>query len=276
MDGLWCAEVDKGQVQQVISNLTINAREAMPDGGRLCISLENADVLEGDVPGVRQGKYIKLTVSDTGIGIDSKCLDRIFEPYFSTKQSGSGLGLATTYSVITKHGGHISVASKQGCGTTFTLYLPASELSPPQESDAPLATPRGHWSDVRILVMDDQESVRELVARMLCKCGMSVATVPDGERAVAAYQRAMDEGSPFAAVIMDLTIPGCMGGKEAIQAILALDPHAVGIVSSGYAVDPVMAHYADYGFKGIVAKPYHTSDLLNVLKQVLKRPQDAA
>lgn len=276
MDGLWCAEVDKSQVQQVISNLTINAREAMPEGGRLGITLENADVLAGALSGVRQGKYIKLTVSDNGIGIDAKYLERIFEPYFTTKQSGSGLGLATTYSIVTKHGGHIRVESKLGHGTTFTLYLPASEMPQQPESVTPLATWCAQGSDIRILLMDDAQPVRELVTHMLRKSGISVSAVSDGEQAIALYKRALDEGNPFAAVIMDLTIPGGVGGKEAIRSILAIDPNAIGIVSSGYAVDPVMAHCADYGFKGVVAKPYQKCELLNVLGHVLKRPPDAA
>ncbi|GEM_PF-1469432 len=269
-EDLWLAEADKGQIQQVISNITINARQTMPNGGCLYITLENAEVLAAAVLGLPPGNYVRVSMRDEGAGIDPKVLDRIFDPYFTTKQTGSGLGLATAYSIIHKHGGHIGVVSELGKGTTFTFYLPASaspsqaELQPPAAADSLLHRP------ANILVMDDDEMICGLVAKMLSRCGFSVATAPGGQEAIAMYQQAREAGAPFDVVIMDLTIPGGIGGKEAIKDLLALDPQAKVIVSSGYAGDPVLANYADYGFKGIAAKPYTQSELREVLARVLQ------
>jgi len=269
-DDLWLANVDKGQIQQVISNLTINARQAMPHGGHLCIALENVDIPAATISGLQRGKYVKLTARDEGVGIAQQHLERIFEPYFTTKQSGSGLGLATAYAIIHKHGGHIGVASELGKGATFTLYLPASE-SPNQAKDKqPAAECLPTARHARILVMDDEEMICGVVHAMLTRCGFSVATAQGGHEAIRLYKQAMELGKPFAAVIMDLTIPGGIGGKEVIRKIQALDPKVRGIASSGYADDPVMANYADYGFKGVVAKPYTQSKLREVMEQVLK------
>ncbi|MCX7002455.1 MAG: PAS domain S-box protein [bacterium] len=267
---LWPAEVDKGQIQQVVSNLVINARQAMPKGGMLHITLENVTLPEHALPGLRQGRYVKVCVQDEGDGIDPKNIDLIFDPYFTTKQTGSGLGLATVYSVIHKHGGHIGVVSEMGKGTTFTFYLPAAAPAPAAET-APAAAPRlAMTRAARILVMDDEDVVRAIVARMLQSCGFTVATANGGTEALALYRQAQAAGTPFDAAIMDLTIPGGIGGKDAIKDILAMDPHAKVIVSSGYADDPVMANYADYGFKGVAAKPYSLHDLQEVLGQVLQ------
>ncbi|MEA3428651.1 MAG: ATP-binding protein, partial [Thermodesulfobacteriota bacterium] len=270
-EDLWIAEVDKGQMQQVFSNLTINANQTMPDGGHLFITLENADISEDAVPNLNQGKYIKATVRDEGTGIDQNHLGRIFDPYFSTKQAGSGLGLATIYSIINKHGGHIAVDSKLGKGTTFTLYLPASELQQAPETKQPAAKGSTMEQTARILVMDDEEIVREVVTAMLEKSEYSVETADGGKQAVEMYKQSMDAGEPFDVVIMDLTIPGGVGGKDAIRDILEIDPEARCIVSSGYADDCVMANYAEYGFKGIATKPYTVSDLREVLSQVLEK-----
>jgi PAS domain S-box-containing protein len=268
-DDLWLAEVDKGQIQQVVSNLTINARQAMPNGGCLYVTLENVTLPAGAIPNLRPGKYIRGTVRDEGTGIDPKNIDRIFDPYFTTKQTGSGLGLATTYSIVNKHGGHIGVVSELGKGTTFTFHLPASQF--PQAAEThPLAAPGpGLNRPARILVMDDEETVCHLVERMLTRCGFAVATAGGGQETIAMYRQAMKDGAPFDVVIMDLTIPGGIGGKDAIKELLTIDPHAKAIVSSGYADSPVMANYADYGFKGVAAKPYTPNELRNALAQVL-------
>ena len=255
-DDLWRADVDKGQIQQVVSNLTLNARQAMPEGGHLYVTLANANVPAMAVPGLRPGRYLNVTVRDEGIGIDPKHLDRIFDPYFTTKQSGNGLGLATTYSIVNKHGGKISVESSLGQGATFTLYLPASASPPSAEPEPSAATSPPQIRPAKILVMDDEATVCGIVVRMLTPCGFAIVTVPDGQQALEAYRQAMANGTPFDGVIMDLTVPGGLGGKDAIKELLAMDPHAKAIVSSGYADDPVMANYADYGFMGIVAKPY--------------------
>ena len=269
-DDLWPTEADTGQIQQVVSNLTMNARQAMHQSGHLFVTLENAEVPAAAIPGLPPGRYVKVTVRDEGAGIDPKVIDQIFDPYFTTKQTGSGLGLATVYSIIRKHNGHIGVFSELGKGTTFTFFLPASDSPPPAAAKTPAAEGPSSHRTSRILVMDDEESIRELTARMLKPCGYSIATAPGGQEALLLYKQAMADGKPFDAVIMDLTIPGGIGGKEVLKDILAFDPHVRAIVSSGYADDPVMANYADYGFKGTVTKPYTQRELREVVDQALK------
>jgi PAS domain S-box-containing protein len=267
---LWMAEVDKSQIQQVFSNLIINADQAMPDGGHLFVTLENADISKGAVLGLDQGKYVRITVKDEGIGIDQKHFEMIFDPYYTTKKAGSGLGLATVYSVIKKHGGHISVGSEIGKGTIFTLYLPALESrQQPVKHIYPEAESPASKKTGRVLVMDDEEMIHKLVTRMLERSRFSVETAYDGRQAIEMYNQALGAGNPFDVVIMDITVPGGMGGKEAVREILEINPEARVIVSSGYANNPVMANYAEYGFKGIVAKPYTRSKMLAVLNQVL-------
>ncbi len=269
-EDLWSVEADKGQIQQVISNLALNARQAMPAGGHLYITLENTVLPEAAVSRLPKGKYVKVTVRDEGGGIDPKVIDRIFDPYFTTKVAGHGLGLATVYSIISKHGGHIGVVSEPGRGTAFTFYLPASGCPARAETGLPAAGDPPPASRSRILVMDDDETVCALVVHMLTPCGFSVATAPDGQKAIAMYRQALAAGEPFDVVIMDLTVPGGLGGQEAVKELLAIDPHVRAIVSSGYADDPVMANPAQYGFKGVAAKPYSLSMLTEVVRQVLQ------
>lgn len=270
-DNLWMAEVDEGQIQQVFSNLIINADQAMPDGGHLYITLENADFSEDLAPNLNPGKYIKVKVRDEGTGIDQKHLPKIFDPYFSTKQTGSGLGLATAYSIINKHNGHLSVDSELGKGTTFTLYLPASESQELPVTGQPEAAPSIEKQTARILVMDDEDTICEVTTKMLERSGYRVATASNGTEAIERYIESMDADEPFDAVIMDITIPGEMGGKDTIKEILEIDPEARVIVSSGYTDDPIMANYADFGFKGIAKKPYTMKHLHDVLGRVLKK-----
>jgi len=266
---LWLAEVDKGQMQQVFSNLTINAAQAMSGGGNLYVTLENEEIEEPAAQPLTPGKYVKMTMEDEGTGIEPKHLDRVFDPYYSTKQTGSGLGLTTVYSVIKKHGGHIRVASEPGRGTTFTVYLPASDKARLPETATPEGTepttaPRNH-----VLVMDDEEMIRQVASDMLEAIGCTVQTAPDGEKALELYVQSMNSGNPFDLVIMDLTVRGGMGGKEAVEKLLAIDPGAKVIVSSGYASDPVLANHRKYGFRGIVSKPYDIGQLQEVLRRVL-------
>ena len=266
---LWQVEVDKGQIEQVVSNLIINARQTLSQGGNLYVTLANANVPEGVVPGLKSGKYVEVTVRDDGPGIDQKILDRIFDPYFTTKETGNGLGLATVYAIINKHGGHIGVVSETGKGTTFTFYLPASDSQQRTETKRIVVENRPLNHPAKILVMDDEEAVCSLIVKMLDRYDFSVTTVLDSKKAIEAFQQAREAGEPFDAVILDLTVPGGIGGKEVIKELLAIDPKTKAIVSSGYAEDPVMANYATYGFKGIVVKPYTQSELLNMLRLVL-------
>jgi signal transduction histidine kinase/CheY-like chemotaxis protein len=266
---LWPVEADRGQLQQVISNLVINARQAMPNGGNLTITLSNCDLPDASVPGLKAGRYIKVIVQDEGVGIDHTIRDRIFDPYFTTKQTGSGLGLATAWSIITRHNGHIGVVSELGKGTAFTFYLPAASSPPTAETKQPAEECPAQARPAKLLVMDDEDSVSKLVARMLKPCGYTVATAPNARETIALYKQALETEAPYDAVIMDLTIPGGPGGKEVIKDLLSLDPHARAIVSSGYADDPVMANPAEYGFKGTVAKPYTAHALREAVARVL-------
>ena len=268
-EGLWPVDADRGQIQQVVSNLVINARQAMPNGGHLTITLENTELPEGAVPTLRQGRYVKITLRDEGCGIDPKIFAQIFDPYFTTKPSGSGLGLATAWSVITRHGGHIGLESELGKGTTFTVYLPASTSAQPTETRSPSAEFPEPERPANILVMDDEEAVSQLVARMLAPCGYSVVTASNAQEVIARYRQALEDGTPFDAVILDLTIPGGPGGKEAVKELLTLDSNVCAIVSSGYAEDPVMANPGAYGFKGTVAKPYTAHTLRDAIARVL-------
>ncbi len=280
-DNLWMVKIDRGQIQQVFSNLTINACQAMPHGGNLYITLKNIELVETETADLKQGRYIKITVQDEGCGMNNALLDRVFDPYFTTKETGSGLGLAVAYSIVKKHGGHINAASEPGNGTCFSVFLPAcmeikpkgneknaDNLSSEQRS---VESHTGQGRTLKILIMDDDEAVQMVVGAMLGTIGFSSESAADGDQALNMYRKSLDNGDPFDAIIMDLTIPGGMGGKEAVKKVLLMDPNARVIVSSGYADDPVMANYAEYGFKGIITKPYTMGNLKNVMEDVLKQ-----
>ena len=268
-EDLWAADVDKTQIQQVISNLVINAMQAMPGGGHLHIKLSNYDASAQPLPELKPGKYIQVTVRDQGAGIAEKYLARIFDPYFSTKQTGRGLGLATVYSIISRHNGHIKVTSQVGEGTTFTLYLPAAEDNVPSTADNSAFENIAERKSFKVLLMDDEEIIRSLTTEMLIRLGGITDTATNGEEALTMYQQAMQEGTPYDLVILDLTVPGAMGGKEAIKELLAIDPGAKVIVSSGYADDPVMALYNEHGFKAVAAKPYTLNELKHAIEKAL-------
>ena len=266
----WNAKVDKGQISQVVANLVLNADQAMPDGGILEISTENVMVLEGEDEMPVPGAYVKIKFQDQGVGIPEAYQEKIFAPYFTTKQTGSGLGLATVYSIIRKHGGHIRVSSTSGQGTLFTLYLPAVEPEANgelQEDLLPLVSDAGFSIDWRVLVMDDEEVIREVAAEMLAILGCRAETANDGREAITCYREAMAAGKAFDLVIMDLTIPGGMGGEDAVREILKIDPRARVVVSSGYSEGLVVAHYRDYGFMGKISKPYSLDELQKLLEK---------
>jgi PAS domain S-box-containing protein len=266
---LWKARVDKGQIAQVFSNLATNANQAMPYGGHLYVRLDNRTLQPNSVPGLAAGDYLCCTVRDEGTGIAATDIDKIFDPYFSTRQEGSGLGLATVYSIVSKHGGNISVVSRPGQGATFTLYLPASngvEQPDPQAAIKGTSKARGNS---RILIMDDEKMICELAATFLTNKGYVVESAYDGKQAIALYAAALQRGEPYDCLLMDLTIPGGMSGKDALTEILKLDPEARAIVSSGYAADPVMANFEAHGFKGCISKPFFIAALLAEIRRVL-------
>jgi signal transduction histidine kinase/CheY-like chemotaxis protein len=263
---LWPIEADEGQISQVLNNMIINADQAMPDGGTVRVSCGNVEVPGANAPSLPAGRYVKITIEDQGVGILLEHRSKIFDPYFTTKQRGSGLGLATSYSIIRKHHGQITVDSVPGRGSRFHIYLPASEGAVrPRETDA-AALPAGQG---RVLVMDDETTVQESAGNMLRVLGYEVTVAADGAEALAAYEQAKREGRPFAAVLMDLTVPGGMGGKETVRKLLEADPNAQVIVSSGYSHDPVMARYREYGFRGVLVKPYRLRELGEAVRKAI-------
>ena len=265
-DDLWPIEVDEGQISQVLQNLVINADQAMSEGGTIQVRAENYEMTSQAFLPLKPGKYVRVSVADQGIGIPDEHLPKIFDPYFTTKQKGSGLGLATTYSIMKRHEGHVTVSSSLGQGTCFTLYLPASTSLPTQTNETAESLVQGSG---RILVMDDETDIQDVLGKMLEHLGFEPDFAYDGQRAVALHSRAIQEGMPYVATILDLTIPGGMGGKEALRLIKDHDPDAKVIVSSGYSNDPVMANATQFGFSGFIAKPYNLVDLSKVLSQVL-------
>ncbi len=267
-ENLWSIEADPGQIGQVFQNLTINAIQAMPTGGTIKVWAENLTLgTDSDLP-LGAGRYIKISVRDQGMGIPAEHLPRIFDPYFTTKQKGSGLGLASAYAIIKKHHGHIAVESKPGVGTTFHIYLPAVErqVTPQPEEDRELRVGKG-----KILVMDDEEMVREVLGRILARLGYEAEFARDGGEAIEMFVQAQGSGQAFAAVILDLTVPGGMGGKETMARLLEIDPQIKAVVSSGYSYDPIMADFQKYGFSGVIAKPYRISELSKLLNKVLSK-----
>jgi len=268
-EDIWPVDVDSGQMSQVINNLIINADQAMPDGGVITVRAENAVIGPDAVLPLSDGRYVKISVEDQGVGIPESNLGRIFDPYFTTKAKGSGLGLATVYSIIRNHEGHIAVESQAGIGTIFHLYIPASDMPPQQSDGMGSSPPQGKG---KILVMDDEEFIREVAGEILSHLGYKMEYCENGTEAVRMYEQAFKSGEPYAAVLMDLTIPGEMGGKETIGRLLEIDPQVKGIVSSGYSNDPVMANYARYGFCGVVSKPYDALELGRTLYMVIDPP----
>jgi PAS domain S-box-containing protein len=267
---LWPADVDGGQIAQVVQNLVANAMESMPYGGIITVTTDNVHLGDGDVPTLEPGRFVRIDVADTGGGIDDVDLDRIFDPFFTTKAGHTGLGLATAFSIVRSHGGAIVVHSDPEQGTRFSVYLPAS--------DKHRATPEVPAEDSfrgfgRLLIMDDDEAVRSAAAELLETVGYSVSTAADGAEAIALYTEAMDEDRPFGAVILDLTVPEGIGGRETMTRLLEIDPKVKAIVSSGYSTDPVMANYREHGFSGVAVKPYRLADLVQTLRGIVDTDQ---
>jgi len=262
-DNLWQVKIDGGQISQVVNNIIINANHAMPEGGIIKIFAENVIIKEREIPSLKDGKYIKIAIQDHGIGISEENKKKIFDPFFTTKETGNGLGLATSYSIIKNHDGYITVESKLGVGTTFHIYLPSCpEINKTKELKVQekLITGEG-----KILVMDDDEAIRELTCAILNQIGYDVITAKDGAEAIELYKKAKESGYPINTVILDLTVSGGMGGREAIQKIMEIDPEVKAIASSGYSVDPIMSDFRKYGFINTLRKPYGVKEICDVL-----------
>ncbi len=266
-DDVYQVDVDVGQISQVISNLIINADQAMPEGGVIQVLLENISASDGDGLSLNNEEYLKLSIRDQGVGIPARILPKIFDPYFTTKQKGSGLGLATAYSIVKNHDGLITVESEAGVGTTFHVYLPASQKVVAQHKDSLGRVVAGEG---KILLMDDEETIRDMAREMLMILGYEVDVARDGEEAVQLYRSAKDLGTPYSAVILDLTIPGGMGGQDTLRRLVKIEPKVKAVVSSGYSNDPIMSQYKRYGFSGVVAKPYSAEELSRTLHLVIE------
>jgi signal transduction histidine kinase/ActR/RegA family two-component response regulator len=264
---LWCLEADGGQLSQSLHNLLINAAQSMPNGGEVTVRGENKTLEAKNPHRLPEGAYLRITVRDYGCGIPPENLARIFDPYFTTKSHGSGLGLASVYSIVKRHGGTVGVTSSMGAGSCFEIHLPASPGKRPDVAEAREAP--GQRGGGRILIMDDEDFIREIATEILQYKGYEVESCSDGREAVDLYRSAYQGDSPYASVILDLTVPGGMGGKEAATLILENDPDAVLIVSSGYSNDPIIAYYQSFGFSGAISKPFDADTLSRELEKLI-------
>jgi CheY-like chemotaxis protein len=271
---LWAVSADESQIIQVFNNIVTNAQQAMPCGGTIEIRAEN--VCEAGQRwerslSVEPGRYVRVSISDRGIGIPDEHLSRIFDPYFTTKQSGRGLGLATSYSIIKNHGGFVAVDSKAGRGTTIAVSLPASfrrEIAEPAATGSSLRHVKR-----RVLVMDDEASSRSLAVKMLTFLGHEAEVVSDGSTAVERYRHALRNGERYAAVILDLMVPSGMGAREAVELLTEMDPSVNAIVISGSAQDQVMTAFKDHGFKAVIGKPFTLEEFSRTLNAVIPPQQ---
>ena len=268
-DNLWSVEIDEGQISQVIQNVVMNAQQAMPEGGVITICCDpvmiGPDPTKHFLP-LHEGSYLKISILDQGTGISADALPKIFAPYFTTKPKGSGLGLASAYSIIKNHLGHMTVESELGVGTTFSIFLPANpyvQMMGKQEESIIQA------GNGKILIMDDEPTIRAVLGEMLHLCGYEWEAAKNGTEAITLYQQAKDSKLPYAMVVLDLTVPGEKGGKEVIKGLLQIDPQVKAIVVSGYSNDPVMADFRTFGFSGVVSKPFRLTELSQAVHQVI-------
>jgi PAS domain S-box-containing protein len=269
-DDLAPVEIDTGQITQVINNLIINADQAMPEGGRIHVRAGNETLGAGEIAGLPAGNYVKISIQDEGVGISPENMKKIFDPYFTTKETGTGLGLATSFTILKNHGGTIAVDSHAGKGTRFSLYLPATEdaIALREEKVEEKLTGKG-----RVLVMDDNDSLRTVTVKILGKLGYEAEPAVNGEEAVRKYQAAIAQSQPFDVVMLDLTIVGGMGGVETFKVLQKFDPGVKGIACSGYSLDPAMVNFRDYGLSGVAIKPYKVQELNALLQALIEREE---
>ncbi len=266
---LWRSAVDPAQIEQVINALIINAREAMPEGGTVRVSANNIEIDANSGLPIRAGRYVKVQVADNGSGIDARSATKIFDPYFTTKPSASGLGLSISYSVVKKHGGFLQLENTSPEGSTFAFYLPATDAEP-QMSQPALANEIFSFDHQRVLVMDDEVAIRDLTSELLGTLGYEVTAVPDGAEALKTYEDAMRTGENFQAVILDATIRGGMGGVATIERLRDLDPNITAIICSGYSDEAALAEFLSYGFRAALPKPFTRHELAHVLQRAFE------
>lgn len=269
-ENLWEVIIDIAQMSQVVNNIILNALEAIPEEGTITVKAENCEIEERAKIPLKKGKYVKISINDTGIGIPSDNIHKIFDPFFTTKQNGSGLGLATVFSIIQKHKGFIYVESEIDKGTAFHIFLPAS-VDGKKEKKQKEEKEKITKSSGRVLIMDDKSFIRKSAERALNLFGFDVSAAEDGEEALSLYKEAMDNEKPFDVVILDLTIPGAMGGLRALQELRKIDPNVKAIVSSGYSEDPVMSEHKKFGFNAIIKKPYEYKELAEKVKKLIEK-----
>lgn len=267
-DNLHYSNIDRGQISQVLSNLVINARHAMPMGGGIRIVAKNISVMPGSPLGpLNPGDYIRVSIRDHGDGIDPAILDSVFDPYFTTKEQGSGLGLFACFSIVDKHQGWITVESELGEGSEFIFYLPASDEALSEAITRDIASGTG-----RILIMDDEHDLRSALSVLLNRLGYTTSEAADGEEAIGLYSEAQAADVPFDLVILDLTIPDGLGGEETVKRLKKIDPNVKAIVSSGYSNESLMANYKSLGFSGVLPKPYKLDELAAEVRNVINQP----
>lgn len=267
---LWKAEVDAGQIEQVVNALILNAREAMPQGGTVRVRARNVVFKEDTGAPLPSGRYVKVTISDRGPGIPEQLHTKIFDPYFTTKPTGTGLGLAISYSVVKKHGGLLVLENSSAEGAVFVFYLRASENAANTGPEPRPAARPFHYNHQRILVMDDEEAIRELTSQLLSTLGYEVTAVPDGLEAVRIYERALRRGEQFQAVILDATVRGGMGGVATIERLRSMDPKVNAIICSGYSDEAALSEFLAYGFRGALPKPFTRSELADALQRAFE------
>lgn len=267
---LWMCNYDKSQIAQVVENIILNAKQVMPEKGIITISAKNIHLQENEMESLRKGKYVKISIADTGPGIPANILPRIFDPFFTTKNQGNGLGLTICYSIINRHGGLMHVESEVGKGSIFHIFLPAYDkfFSSSKASDEKLKMKK-HKGTGKILLMDDDPMIRKALGGMLARLGYAVVCTENGHETMQALYQAQEEGNSFIAIILDLTVPGSMGGKETVIEIRKLNKNIAIFASSGYAQDPVIANPKEYGFTASICKPFKTSELAEMLEQNL-------
>jgi len=265
---LWHCIVDRNQIGQVLQNIVINAKQAMPMGGTIKVSAKNISLKKAEHPTLKEGNYVSISIKDQGMGISEEMLPRIFDPFFTTKTKGHGLGLATSYSILNRHDGAINVKSELGKGTTFQIYLPACDESEIINVETML---RKHSGTGRILLMDDEEAVRELISKMLQSFGYTVICKENAKDTIAYFVQETKTNSHFTAIILDLTLPGGIGGKEVAVEIRRLDKEVPLFVASGYAGNSIIAHPQEYGFTASISKPFMMAELMELLEKYIKK-----